>query len=952
MKTSLVLAACFISVSVFGQVSVSREVVITPQEMNEYREVERIASTSFRKNELDSLNTFLKNYSPDDTIKVNALNELSRNFQWRDFHLSLAHADSALRLAQRLGYVNGVATANNLKGFCFWAFGDNDLAIKVALEASGLLEQQQSSALAESYVVLSRSYADLRESEKAWDYVRRATEVAEQTKDPALLLGIYNWTGVLHIVANNNDSALFYFTKSLEIARHNPVPRIELARIISNIGECHLKRNYQLAFLYFEKALDVARDTGNKTAEASILSIMGHAMLDRGKYAQADEYLQASLDLSKNIGLRRVLRFVYDGLVDLRVKQGRAEEGVAYLKKYIGVRDSLYGASKTRQVLELDARHEIDKKVQAIRLLEQESRIQAIWRNFLIGGLVLLLIFSYMIFRLQRSRARKANELLELQQMHNEKLTEVDKMKTQFFANISHEFRTPLSLILAPLEEELKKRAARNADTELLQLMRRNANRLLELVNQLLDLSKLEAGKMELRLKRSNFNAFMRVLATSFESWAQQKSINFVTTIDVPSEPLWFDQDKIEKIATNLLANAFKFTPAGGSVTLHVQLIKEPERRIAISISDTGKGIPLEEQNQIFLPFYQVKKTSEFYQPGTGLGLSLVRELVRLYGGTISLSSEPDKGTTIDVHVPEDEKSFQPGQLYSPEQDVIVTDVNGHSKSLPRVDNETADDAESAAEGKDSVLVTEDNVDLLNFIASILEPHYTVYKAMNGEDGVSMAMRFVPNLILSDLMMPGIDGIQLVEKVKQDERTSHIPVILLTAKNEPQSKLMSLKSGVDDYLNKPFSTEELLVRIHNLIEQRKQLAIRFRERILVPITPSKEDSLDDKFLQKVRSVVEANMGSFTFSVEQLAEETNLSRTQLLRKLKALTGLSPNEFIKDLRLKKAADLIRQKADTITQIGYTVGFNDQSYFTKCFKKQFGVTPTEYSGTILQK
>jgi signal transduction histidine kinase/DNA-binding response OmpR family regulator len=944
MKKCFLLILCLVSLSGFSQ---------SPTEDADWRYIERITNTPFDKSRtLDSLFTFIQSYGVDDTLKVNALCELSRGYQWIDFHISLVQADSALRLAHRLNYTKGIATANNLKGFCFWAFGDNDLAIKVALEASALMEKEPvAEILAESFVVLSRSYTDLRQNQKGWDYVNRAEALSNQTKNWGLRLGIYNWIGVLHFIENDVDTAMLYFKRALQIAEINTVSKVELARVISNIGECYMEQNADLGFRYLDKALLVARETGNKTAEASIMSIIGHAWLDRGDYVKADQYLQSSLQLSRNIGLRRVLRSVYDGLVDLRVKQGRAEEGVDYLKKYIRVRDSLYGASKTRQIIELEARHEIEKKVQAIKLLEQESRIQMMWRNFLVGGLVLLLIVSYLIFVLQQSRTRKTHELLELQQELNDKLKEVDKLKTQFFANISHEFRTPLSLILAPLEEELKKRTSRNADTELLLLMRRNANRLLELVNQLLDLSKLEAGKMELKLKRGNFNAFIRILATSFDSLAQHKNIAFEKSIRVQSDSVWFDQDKIEKIATNLLANAFKFTPEGGTVKLDVDLLHEDFRKISIAVSDTGPGIPLEEQGQIFLPFYQSKKSLDFYQPGSGLGLSLVKELVKLYGGEIALQSEPGKGTVISAKIPVDEKSFQPGQVYMPEQDAFTTNGHGPTAKVYDSNTEVLEENDSSADGRDSVLVVEDNPDLLNFIASILEPQFTVHKAMNGEDGARIAMRYVPSLILTDLMMPGMDGIQLVEKVKQDERTSHIPVILLTAKNESQSKLTSLKTGVDDYLNKPFSTEELLVRIHNLIEQRKQLAIRFRERILVPITPTKEDSLDDKFLQKVRSVVEANMSSFAFSVEQLAEETNLSRTQLLRKLKALTGLSPNEFIKDLRLKKAADMIRQKADTITQIGYSVGFNDQSYFTKCFKKQFGVTPTEYSTTMLK-
>jgi len=240
------------------------------------------------------------------------------------------------------------------------------------------------------------------------------------------------------------------------------------------------------------------------------------------------------------------------------------------------------------------------------------------------------------------------------------------------------------------------------------------------------------------------------------------------------------------------------------------------------------------------------------------------------------------------------------------------------------------------------ILIVEDNTDLRNFMTSFLQKEFTVITASNGKDGVEQALHHIPNLILSDLMMPEMDGITLTGKIKTNELTSHIPIILLTAKNEPESRLEGFKTGADDYLTKPFSTEELRVRITNLIEQRKRLAEKYRERSVVLPEAS---SMDEKFLKKIKTIVESNLGDFSFSVEKMADEMHISRTQLLRKLKALIGLAPNEFIKNLRLEKAAELILAKTDTITQIGYTVGFNDQSYFTKCFKKQFGVSPSEY-------
>jgi DNA-binding response OmpR family regulator len=295
------------------------------------------------------------------------------------------------------------------------------------------------------------------------------------------------------------------------------------------------------------------------------------------------------------------------------------------------------------------------------------------------------------------------------------------------------------------------------------------------------------------------------------------------------------------------------------------------------------------------------------------------------------------------IRLPVSKTAFSQEQLVEEGNEAFL--INLQSTDID-VAIQTQQQSDILTSGKDSVLIVEDNAELRQFMsATIQENKFTVLTAADGLEALQLAMKFVPSLVLTDLMMPRMNGMELTKKLKEDERTSHIPIILLTAKNESQSRLGALRTGADDYLTKPFSPDELLARITNLIEQRKKLAEKFRERILVPATISEDVSMDERFLHKVRTAVETNMSDYTFTVERLADEINLSRTQLLRKLKALTGLSPNDFIKDIRLKRASDMIRQRVDTITQIGYAVGFNDQSYFTKCFKKQFRLTPSEY-------
>jgi signal transduction histidine kinase/DNA-binding response OmpR family regulator len=524
----------------------------------------------------------------------------------------------------------------------------------------------------------------------------------------------------------------------------------------------------------------------------------------------------------------------------------------------------------------------------------------------------------------------------------NIKLNEMDLLKSRFFANISHEFRTPLSLILGPIEDKLNASSLALADKEDLKMVKRNANRLLDLVNQLLDLSKLEAGKLELQLTEGNLDEFIRIQVASFDSLAESKQIRFSKHISNLGGRVCFDADKLDKIISNILLNAFKFTLPGGSVVLGMHT--SPTSELLLTVTDTSKGIPYEDQSLVFSPFYQSKHTTDDGQIGTGLGLSLVNELVKLYGGQINLASQPDVGTTISVVIPAKNKINA-----SKDKGIIPPS----STNYPRFDTEIVSEEEPIEDlHPDSILVVEDNPDLRNFIAAGFKNQFTVFIAKDGAEGLSLALEHIPNLIISDVMMPTMDGIELTDKIKSDERTSHIPVVLLTAKADAESRMQGYKTGADDYLAKPFSTEELHVRVANLIEQRKKLAVKFREgltkHVPMPEQPAivHEPSLDEKFVKRAKEIVEENINASGFGVEKLADEMHLSRAQLFRKFKALIETSPIEFINDIRLNRAAEMIRNKEDTLAQISYAVGYNEQSYFAKRFRKKFGVSPSEYA------
>lgn len=366
--------------------------------------------------QLDSLVDFVDRYQSDDTVKVNALNRLSAQYQWSNYYRSLQFADQALKISEALNYVHGIATAKYLKGHCYWALGDSEIAIEMGLDAIQLGEQVKSeSILVEGYQVLARSYMDQTAGEQAVHYINEAEALARKSKNWDQLSRVYNLAGVIQFVEGRTDSALLLYEKALAIADEHGTPRVNSARIVSNIGECHLRSNPTLAITYFDKALAIARETGNRTAEASISAITGHAFIRQRDFKKAEVYLQAALDLSRELGLKRVTRHAYSGLSNLKGLQGRTAEALAYMKSFYEVNDSLLNASKTRQIVELEARHELEKKEQAIKLLEQEKQIQTIWRNILITALALAVMAAASIYFLLAYRENKNREILNLE---------------------------------------------------------------------------------------------------------------------------------------------------------------------------------------------------------------------------------------------------------------------------------------------------------------------------------------------------------------------------------------------------------------------------------------------------------------------------------------------------------------------------------------------------------
>ncbi len=539
--------------------------------------------------------------------------------------------------------------------------------------------------------------------------------------------------------------------------------------------------------------------------------------------------------------------------------------------------------------------------------------------------------------QLQQEYFQKTKEA-ELSRWESEKLKELDTVKTNFFTNLSHEFRTPLTLILGPLEKLLDGKTKGDPSSQY-QLMHNHASRLLQLVNQLLDLSSLDAGKMKLEIGEYDIVSFVKGIAGSFESFAEGKkiSINFISK----NEKLdaCFDRDKLQKIISNLVSNAIKFNKENGFV--NITLSEKRSKGISylqIEVEDNGMGMSSEFQKNIFDRFYKSQGISTV--EGTGIGLALVKELVELHYGEIDLKSAEGKGTRFKITIPVDEEFYE-------KKNALVSKSSRAEDRVRQVVkiSEAEDVKDEIIEEAPLVLIVEDNDDMRQFIKENIQMNYKVVEAVDGEDGISKALENIPDLIISDVLMPKLNGYEFCSKIKTDERTSHIPVILLTSKAETSSRIMGLETGADDYLTKPFYSAELILRIRNLIEQRKKLREKFSKEITLEPKDIAVTSTDEKFLTRVLEIIEKNVSNENFSAEDFAESVGMSKTHLNRKLNALTDTSANEFIRTYRLKKAARLLSGRSGNISEIAYEVGFSNPSYFAESFKKLFGYSPSEY-------
>lgn len=965
---------------------------------------------------LDSLQTLLTSHPQADTTRVKLLLELCTQCS-SDAQRLRQLAREAWRLSGQLGYETGQAEALVQIGIAYEKVGNLSQALACGQRLLKLPVTGHNPRLqAEAFNLIGMVYKDQGQYAQALAYQLRSLKAAEQADARRLVTNAVGNIGLIYADLGDWPQAMAYDLRALKLLEQLG-RKTHILLVRANIGDLYRRMgNYPKALAFDYQALRMAQAQNNRLVEGIATSNLADVYELQGQYGPALTQAHQALTLAKAIDKPGLIAWCWQVLARVHLHNNRLDSARFYglrslqLARQSGLRasirdvglilaqtyarqqdyanayrhqwlfttyqDSLASENTRNQVSKLQFQYELDKKEASIALLTKDKTLRAETarrqRQLLIAfviGLVLVVVLALVLWRNNRTQQRANTQIEQDKKIIEEQaqaLQRLNEIKSRFFANISHEFRTPLTLILGPIEQAVEDYAH---DTRF-PLIQRNANRLLSLINQLLDLSKLEAGQLRTEPEPGDIATFFRMLASSFHSLAESRHIRFTFTQNEEECQALFDRDKLEKIVTNLLANAFKFTPAGNEVRMSV--LYGQVGRVLLIVEDTGIGIAPQQLPHIFDRFYQGSvfpvdgQTNQPYE-GTGIGLALVNELVKVLGGTIYVVSTEGVGTTFTVALPLSDVVEVRGtdttsdngsgfsKLYSANTSAVAkqtTTIGSGTPVLtvPRMDNTAS--AELSTTSENVLLIIDDNADIRAYVRSIFEGDYHIIEAVDGQDGLEKATASLPNVVICDLMMPRLDGFGFCKALKRGEATSHIPVVMLTAKATVEDRIEGFGLGADDYLTKPFNRAEIQARVRNLVEQRQRLYRHFTlDTPEGPAIPEGTEptpvrlAAEQQFLERLTAVVMGQLDNTTLSVETLAEALNMSRVQLHRKLKALTNTTPSDFIRHIRLGQATQLLQAGDQSVTQVAYAVGFDNLSYFAKVFQERYGVLPSKW-------
>lgn len=763
------------------------------------------------------------------------------------------------------------------------------------------------------YTNNAQVYKELNDIDKAYEYVNKSLELAKETDDAFSLNTTLLFASEMDFHKKEYKKALetalkcYEYFEVIDDSYYLYLNSLLLARIYNGL------KDYAKAEKYILIAEDNINERGAFIELANTLAVKGEILVNLDKLPQAEETIKQAHQLLETINDSSTSIDILNAEILYYKKLGNYDKVFKIYQKRDSLQQIVHDNANQNVVNELETQYQTAKKEQQIELLSAENELGKQRRKSqftifaAILGLVciagLALAFAY------RNKIKTA-----------EKIKELNAMKSRFFANISHEFRTPLTLIKSPLQT-LQSELNDEKQQKQLSLIDKNSNRMLELVDQLLELSKIDSGKLKLILKEGNISSFLNSIAEPFEFRAKDKGQEFSCQIENQSENHFFDKDVIEKIVSNLLSNAVKYTPKGEKIEFKSKVKNE---NLHLKISNSGTNLKKQDLPKLFERFYQ--KSDQ--QQGFGIGLALIKELIDLYKGKIETSIE-NEVLSFQVSIP-----LKPNET----ENLVIT------KEEPQTIISQSPEANQDEE-LPVLLIADDNAEIRSVLKDLFAENYKIIEAKNGKEALKEAQKEIPDCIISDVMMPEMDGFEFTKNLKENELTSFIPVILLTAKSSEEAHLKGLKTEADAFLTKPFHNEILKEKVSRLIAERKKLQERYsRELILKPVDIV-INSVDEKFLEKLGEVMKGQLTNTGFSTDEFASEVGMSRMQLHRKLKTLLNVSATEFIRNERLKAAAELMKKGNKNVSEIAYNVGFNDVSYFSKSFKDLYHVTPSEF-------
>jgi len=859
-------------------------------------------------------------------------------YQTRDLQESLNFYNKSIALNEALGNRKGLSDNYFRIGISYLSKNDDEKALDYFTKSRSIKEEiGDATGLARVNISLGIMHEEMGNFKTALDYYQESLEANKTFGDVRINSVLFNNIGIAYDDWGKLDSALVNHRRSLELRKSINDERGVVQSLV-NIGDVYKKQEKtDQSLFYYRQAFNTSQSSSQKPMLSFLHQKIGQAHLASNRLDSAATYFNKELELRMEEGDYFRMGQTYGNLAALYEKRGDYKKSLEYFKLHKEVQDSLSTTRSNKELAEVQAKYDTEKQEKEIIGLQQENEKRTLWRNIFAIGTVAALGFALLLFQFFMYRNKKNKELLAAEESQREQLQQLDKMKSRFFSNISHEFRTPLTLILGPLDKIRK-----NVDESLqptVNIIERNGNRLLKLINQLLDLSKIESGKVSLKAALVDVMPLIKGWVMSFHSIAESKHIKLKIDSKQESHFVYVDSEKLEEVIINLLSNAFKYTSKGGKIKISLDEHK-PKNQLRISVSDTGTGIPEQELEHIFDRFYQASNADTEDVTGTGIGLSLIKELVELHKGEVKVDSKVGKGTTFEIALPL-------GKAHLAEDEIVnINTTKEKSVEQGASQHEKKEPEEQQVKSESDlplVLMIEDNEDLRMYIKDILQPHYQVLQAVDGKEGLAMAQEHIPDLVLSDLMMPKMDGLEVCKRLKEEMLTNHIPVILLTAKAAREDKLEGLKSLADDYFTKPFNTEELLIRLQNLISIRKTLQAKFESADVLMPKKLQLSSLDSIFMEKVTEQMETEISNSLFGVVELAYAVGLSRSQLFRKMKAITNLTPNEYIRSFRLHRAMDMLQQQTGSVSEVAYATGFQNPSYFSKVFQEQFKMAPS---------